>query len=539
MRRNQNRQVVGESSSVVEKQTQTDWTEMTEPMSLGAYMNRHVRYFPHTLSKSLAVNLTQFIERREYYASQLSGELLSVRQYYAAQLDQTQSRRASTQLIARPILVYPERLEREWAGDVEYEHTIDVPRWITENVVRELRQSIDDVAEIWVDFQLGDLRNWSGRGFVHRFHHNPIYPVITIVTHDRCFAQLCYSGFYITIETTAFYGKFYRDICHTGEYPDFRSMHRMHSADDALIVRTSGDMHIYQRLGMMDDDETISFGREVYAPQTKILEGGTKDEIRIFDGLFNGTWPKLSTHALEKCFDNHHFLFCSSFQNLRLGWGKVAQTGHLSDRTAPMAHFWAQVDDGPHVARNQRTLNSSNSESIPPQRKGYDVVQWWNPDGTRSPPAFQKTTHSKGVVPHNHLVEFCLHMQRRSNHRVLRVVWFYPSTDHTIGQTKRDGRSKTTSHRQGICGRANADESGRKGRLDGVVRNHGPVVWNVPSPALPKLRRVHDIDRLPIERATVPPGEWDGTQSATWKTGRPRMATSDVQATDGRISGTT
>jgi hypothetical protein len=25
----------------------------------------------------------------------------------------------------------------------------------------------------------------------------------------------------------------------------------------------------------------------VYAPQTKILEGGTKDEMRIFDGVFN------------------------------------------------------------------------------------------------------------------------------------------------------------------------------------------------------------------------------------------------------------
>ena len=66
--------------------------------------------------------------------------------------------------------------------------------------------------------------------------------------------------------------------------------------------------------------ESATFlARELYAPQTKILEGGTKDEIRIFDGLFNGTWPKLSTHALQKCFDNPHFLFCSSFQNLRLG----------------------------------------------------------------------------------------------------------------------------------------------------------------------------------------------------------------------------
>jgi hypothetical protein len=31
----------------------------------------------------------------------------------------------------------------------------------------------------------------------------------------------------------------------------------------------------------------ISRKRQLYAPQTKILEGGTKDEIRIFAALFN------------------------------------------------------------------------------------------------------------------------------------------------------------------------------------------------------------------------------------------------------------
>jgi hypothetical protein len=40
-----------------------------------------------------------------------------------------------------------------------------------------------------------------------------------------------------------------------------------------------------------------------YAPQTKILEGGTKDEIRISIDFFNGQWPKWSTHVLEKCFE--------------------------------------------------------------------------------------------------------------------------------------------------------------------------------------------------------------------------------------------
>jgi hypothetical protein len=38
-----------------------------------------------------------------------------------------------------------------------------------------------------------------------------------------------------------------------------------------------------------------------FEAQTKILEGGTKDEIRISkEALFHDSWPKLSTHALRK-----------------------------------------------------------------------------------------------------------------------------------------------------------------------------------------------------------------------------------------------
>jgi hypothetical protein len=76
---------------------------------------------------------------------------------------------------------------------------------------------------------------------------------------------------------------------------------------------------------------------QTYAPQTKILEGGTKDEIRIFEALFNGSWPKLSTHALEKCFENPDFIFCSSFQNLRLGGVKRRfwKTEHISEQVYP------------------------------------------------------------------------------------------------------------------------------------------------------------------------------------------------------------
>jgi hypothetical protein len=65
------------------------------------------------------------------------------------------------------------------------------------------------------------------------------------------------------------------------------------------------------------------------------LEGGTKDEIRIFEALFDGSWPKLSTHALEKCFENPDFIFCSSFQNLRLGGVNFKKNFML-----PKRRFW-------------------------------------------------------------------------------------------------------------------------------------------------------------------------------------------------------
>ena len=63
-------------------------------------------------------------------------------------------------------------------------------------------------------------------------------------------------------------------------------------------------------------------------PQTKILEGLTKDEIRIFDWLFNGSLPKSSTHTLEKCFENPDFIIGQSFQNLRLGGINFGRISH-------------------------------------------------------------------------------------------------------------------------------------------------------------------------------------------------------------------
>jgi hypothetical protein len=59
--------------------------------------------------------------------------------------------------------------------------------------------------------------------------------------------------------------------------------------------------------------------RQLYAPQTTILEGGTKDEIQIFEALFKGVSTRFGLRTLEKSVENLDFIFCSSFQNLRLG----------------------------------------------------------------------------------------------------------------------------------------------------------------------------------------------------------------------------
>ena len=58
---------------------------------------------------------------------------------------------------------------------------------------------------------------------------------------------------------------------------------------------------------------------EIYAPQTKILERRTKDEIRIFEALFKGVSTRFGLLTIEKYIENLDLIFCQSFQNLRLG----------------------------------------------------------------------------------------------------------------------------------------------------------------------------------------------------------------------------
>jgi hypothetical protein len=49
------------------------------------------------------------------------------------------------------------------------------------------------------------------------------------------------------------------------------------------------------------------------------LEGGTKEEIRIFEALFKGVSTLFGLRTIEKYIENLDFIFCQSFQNLRLG----------------------------------------------------------------------------------------------------------------------------------------------------------------------------------------------------------------------------
>jgi hypothetical protein len=43
---------------------------------------------------------------------------------------------------------------------------------------------------------------------------------------------------------------------------------------------------------------------QLYPSQTKILEGGTTDEIRIFAALFKGVSTRFGLRTIEKCCEN-------------------------------------------------------------------------------------------------------------------------------------------------------------------------------------------------------------------------------------------
>jgi hypothetical protein len=59
-----------------------------------------------------------------------------------------------------------------------------------------------------------------------------------------------------------------------------------------------------------------------------MLESGTKDEIRISkEALFKGVSTLFGRRIVANSVENPHCIFCSAFQNLRLG--SIKSAAHL------------------------------------------------------------------------------------------------------------------------------------------------------------------------------------------------------------------
>ena len=72
---------------------------------------------------------------------------------------------------------------------------------------------------------------------------------------------------------------------------------------------------------------------QVYAPQTKLLDGRTLRRTnireRIFKALFTYVSTRFGRRSFEKCFENAFLNVCSAVQNLRLGSIKL-HIAHLA-----------------------------------------------------------------------------------------------------------------------------------------------------------------------------------------------------------------
>ena len=115
---------------------------------------------------TLVENLTEFVENTQHYARHMTGLAM----------------------------LFPDTQLPTWAGDEPPEYTTVLPKWITESVVHEIRLHVVGVAEIWVDFDIGFLMNWTDRlpAFAKAITHT--YPIITVVTTDGRCAQLNRGG---------------------------------------------------------------------------------------------------------------------------------------------------------------------------------------------------------------------------------------------------------------------------------------------------------------------------------------------------------
>jgi hypothetical protein len=92
----------------------------------------------------------------------------------------------------------------------------------------------------------------------------------------------------------------------------------------------------------------------IYPSQTKIWEGLTKDEIRIFEAVFKGVSTRFGLRTIEKYIENLEFLFCPSFPNLRLRSIQLKKGWHARSLTRSQ-HGWHQW----HARSFTRSTNTS------------------------------------------------------------------------------------------------------------------------------------------------------------------------------------
>ena len=100
------------------------------------------------------------------------------------------------------------------------------------------------------------------------------------------------------------------------------------------------------------------------------LEGGTKDELRISnEALFKGVSTLFGLRNLEQWIETPDFIFCSSFQNLRLG-SSVA-TRHVANKKLrnfmlPKRRFWKAEPTFPNAfSKHFSTFCSPNMVLTP------------------------------------------------------------------------------------------------------------------------------------------------------------------------------
>ena len=82
---------------------------------------------------------------------------------------------------------------------------------------------------------------------------------------------------------------------------------------------------------------------QVYAPQTKILEGVTKDEMWIFEALFKGVSTQFGPQTIEKCDEN---ILPSMHDASLVGWPNPAwvSLGNV------VSHVASQIVLGKHAS---------------------------------------------------------------------------------------------------------------------------------------------------------------------------------------------